>query len=166
MGGNSPSVTKSAQLSNLGVRIAQKNALRFSKAWILPQNTPQIFIYLFQEHEDIGGNPPTSLQLMVAINLFKARCFKHLTNARKSIDSELEKLMLSIKELQRSWVRVSGPTEARIDPPAAQEHPCELSKYHLALSHSSPHLKDFFVANSPTARVCNTGSVGFLSTII
>ena len=98
------------------------------------------FYTSFQDHGDIGGKPTTSMELMVAINLFKARCLKHLTNARKSIAYELEKLMVSIKELQRSWVRVSGPTEARIDPPAAQEHPCELSKYHLALTHSSPHL--------------------------
>ena len=125
------------------------------------------FYTSFQDHGDIGGKPTTSVELTVAINLFKARCLKHLTNARKSIDYELEKLMVSIKELQRSWVRVPGPNEARITPTAVQEHPCELSKYHPSFLHSPRQIKNlFFVGNSPTPRVRDTGSPGFLSTII
>ena len=102
------------------------------------------FYTSFQDHGDIGGKPTTSVELTVAINLFKARCLKHLTNARKSIDYELEKLMVSIKELERSWVRVPRPNEARITSTVVQGHPCELSKYHPSFLHSPRQIKNLF----------------------
>jgi len=44
MGGNSPSVTKSAQLSNLGVRISQKMHFEFQGLDITTKHTTNIYI--------------------------------------------------------------------------------------------------------------------------